>query len=76
MGCVAEWAENAGIVKSLIELPGRTMRRARVCRPLDRERLLAVPNAVTLIRDQETADIILGSAIGSRDASRRITLPI
>ncbi|MFO1301028.1 MAG: EAL domain-containing protein [Burkholderiaceae bacterium] len=76
MGCVAEWAENAGIVKSLIELQVDYAQGYGVCRPLDRERLLAVPNAVTLIRDQETADIILGSAIGSRDASRRITLPI
>lgn len=76
MGCVAEWAENAGIVKSLIELQVDYAQGYGVCRPLDRERLLAVPNAVTLIRDQETADIILGSAIGSRDASRRLTLPI
>jgi EAL domain-containing protein (putative c-di-GMP-specific phosphodiesterase class I) len=76
MGCVAEWAENAGIVKSLVELQVDYAQGYGVCRPLDRERLLAVPNAVTLIGDQETADIILGSAIGSRDASRRLTLPI
>ena len=76
MGCVAEWAENAGIVKSLIELQVDYAQGYGVCRPLDRERLLAVPNAVTLIRDQETADIILGSAIGAREASQRLTLPI
>ncbi|MCO5105947.1 MAG: EAL domain-containing protein [Burkholderiaceae bacterium] len=76
MGCVAEWAENAGIVRSLIELQVDYAQGYGVCRPLDRERLLAVPNAATLIRDQETADLILGSAIASRDASHRITLPI
>ncbi len=76
MGCVAEWAENASIVRSLVELQVDYAQGYGVCRPLDRERLLAVSNAVTLIRDPETASIILGNAVETRDTARRITLPI
>ncbi len=76
MGCVAEWAENAAIVKSLIDLQVDYAQGYGICRPLDQERLLAVSNSVTLVQDRETAEIITGSAAAPRSASRRITIPI
>jgi len=76
MGCVAEWAENAAIVKSLIDLQVDYAQGYGICRPLDRERLLAVSNSVTLVHDRETAEIITGSAAAPRSVSRRITIPI
>jgi len=76
MGCVAEWAENAEIVKSLIQLQVDFAQGYGLCRPLDRERLLAVPNGVSLIRDEETADLILRGATNSRTSLERVTLPI
>ncbi len=76
MGCVAEWAENAAIVRSLIELQVDYAQGYGVCRPLDRERLLAVSNPVPLIDDRETSEIITGSATGSRRVAPRVTIPI
>jgi diguanylate cyclase (GGDEF)-like protein len=76
MGCVAEWAENAEIVKSLIQLQVDFAQGYGLCRPLDRERLLAVPNGVSLIRDEETAHLILRGATNSRTSLERVTLPI
>ena len=76
MGCVAEWAENAAIVKSLIDLQVDYAQGYGICRPLDQERLLAVSNSVTLVQDRETAEIITGSAAAPRSVSRRITIPI
>ncbi len=76
MGCVAEWAENAAIVRSLIELQVDYAQGYGVCRPLDRERLLAVSNPVPLIDDRETSEIITGSATGSRRVAPGVTIPI
>lgn len=76
MGCVAEWAENAAIVKSLIDLQVDYAQGYGVCRPLDRERLLAVTNTVTLINDRETSEIITGGAARLGSVSHAIPIPI
>ena len=76
MGCVAEWAENAAIVKSLVALQVDYAQGYGVCRPLDRERLLAVSNSLTLVQDRETSEIITRSAAGLHHSERRITIPI
>lgn len=76
MGCVAEWAENAAIVKSLVDLQVDYAQGYGVCRPLDRERLLAVSNSLTLVQDRETSEIITRSAAGLHHSERRITIPI
>jgi EAL domain-containing protein (putative c-di-GMP-specific phosphodiesterase class I) len=76
MGCVAEWAENAATVKSLIDLQVDYAQGYGVCRPLDRERLLPARNGAVLINDKETSELIVGSAIGSRQSSRLITIPV
>ncbi len=76
MGCVAEWAENAAIVKSLIDLRVDYAQGFGICRPLDRERLLAVSSSVTLVQDRETAELITGRSLESGNAERRITIPI
>ena len=76
MGCVAEWAENAATVKSLIDLQVDYAQGYGVCRPLDRERLLPARNGAVLINDKETSELIVGSATGSRQSSRLITIPV
>lgn len=76
MGCVAEWAENAAIVKSLIDLRVDYAQGFGICRPLDRERLLAVSSSVTLVQDRETSELITGRSLGSGNAEHRITIPI
>jgi len=76
MGCVAEWAENAEIVRSLIRLQVDYAQGYGICRPLDREGILSVSNGASLIRDHETAELILRNATGMREPSRCITLPI
>ena len=76
MGCVAEWAENADIVRSLIRLRVDYAQGYGLSRPLDREQLLTASHSAMLIRDQETASVVMGGATASRESARRITIPI
>jgi diguanylate cyclase (GGDEF)-like protein/PAS domain S-box-containing protein len=76
MSCVAEWAENIDIVRSLIRLKVDYAQGYGLSRPLDRDQLLAVSNSVLLIQDQETASLVLGGTTASRGSARRITIPI
>ncbi|MFP5404970.1 MAG: putative bifunctional diguanylate cyclase/phosphodiesterase [Gammaproteobacteria bacterium] len=59
MTCVAEWVEHAGIVRCLLQLEVDYVQGFGLSRPLDRERLLSVGNAMMLIEDHETADLML-----------------
>lgn len=60
MGCVAEWAENAEIIRSLIQLRIDYAQGYGLCRPIERERILTVSNSAALIGDLATADLVLG----------------
>jgi len=76
MGCVAEWAENAEIVRSLLELHVDYAQGYGLCRPLDRERLLAVSSSLALIRDPETIELLLGRTSSPASQALGLTLPI
>lgn len=76
MGCVAEWAENAEIVRSLIELHVDYAQGYGLCRPLDRERLLAASNGMMLVRDPATIELLLGQEPALIDRTLGLTLPI
>lgn len=76
MGCVAEWAENAEIVRSLLELHVDYAQGYGLCRPLDRERLLAVSNSMMLVRDPATIELLLGKAPAVANRTLGLTLPI
>ncbi|MBN9462241.1 MAG: EAL domain-containing protein [Burkholderiales bacterium] len=76
MGCVAEWAENAEIVRSLLELHVDYAQGYGLCRPLDRERLLAVSNSMMLVRDPATIELLLGKAPALANRTLGLTLPI
>lgn len=60
MGCIAEWAENAEIIRSLIQLRIDYAQGYGLCRPIERERILTVSNSAALIGDLTTADLVLG----------------
>src|SRR5690606_1442819 len=60
MGCIAEWAENAEIIRSLIQLRIDYAQGYGLCRPIERDRILAVSNSAALISDVTTADLVFG----------------
>ncbi len=76
MGCVAEWAENADIVRSLIQLRIDYAQGFGLCRPLERERILAVSNSAALIGDLATADLVLGRGNAPVESVWGAALPI
>lgn len=71
MACVAEWAENAEIVRSLMQLQVDYGQGYGLSRPLDRERLLAVDNGLALVRDQATIDLLTGKTAATADLRKR-----
>ncbi len=76
MGCVAEWAENAEIVRSLIQLRIDYAQGYGLCRPIERERILAVSNSAALIADLATADLVFGRGTTSVESVWGAALPI
>lgn len=76
MGCVAEWAENAEIVRSLIQLRIDYAQGYGLCRPIERERILAVSNSAALIADLATADLVFGRGTASVESVWGAALPI
>lgn len=72
MACVAEWAENADIVRSLMRLQVDYGQGYGLSRPLDRERLLAVDNGLALVRDQATIDLLTGKTAATADLRARL----
>lgn len=76
MGCVAEWAENAEIVRSLIQLRIDYAQGYGLCRPIERERILTVSNSAALIGDLATADLVFGRGTSPVDSVWGAALPI
>ncbi len=76
MGCVAEWAENAEIVRSLIQLRIDYAQGYGLCRPIERERLLTVSNSAALIGDIATADLVFGRGATAVESVWGAALPI
>ncbi|MCO5099729.1 MAG: EAL domain-containing protein [Burkholderiaceae bacterium] len=76
MGCIAEWAENAEIVRSLIQLRIDYAQGYGLCRPIERERLLAVSNSAALIGDAATADLVCGRGATPIESVWGAALPI
>src|SRR5690606_6269076 len=76
MGCVAEWAENIDIVRSLIQLRVDYGQGYGLCRPMDRERILSVSNSAALIGDLPTADLVLGKGVTPAESIWGAALPI
>lgn len=76
MGCVAEWAENIDIVRSLIQLRVDYAQGYGLCRPLDRERILEVSNSAALITDLATADLVFGRGMSPVESVWGAALPI
>ncbi|MDT3677505.1 MAG: EAL domain-containing protein [Burkholderiaceae bacterium] len=76
MGCVAEWAENAEIVRSLIQLRIDYAQGYGLCRPIERERILAVSNSAALIGDLATADLVYGRGTAAVESVWGAALPI
>jgi len=76
MGCIAEWAENAEIVRSLIQLRIDYAQGYGLCRPIERERMLTVSNSAALIGDLATADLVLGRGNSPVDTLWGAALPI
>jgi diguanylate cyclase (GGDEF)-like protein len=66
MACVAEWAENANIVRTLMELEVDYAQGYGLSKPIDPERLLAVDDAVQLITDPEVLDLLDPSRLPTR----------
>ncbi|MFP5405737.1 MAG: putative bifunctional diguanylate cyclase/phosphodiesterase, partial [Gammaproteobacteria bacterium] len=58
MACVAEWAENAEIVHSLVDLGVDYAQGYGLCRPVDRERLLHVNHGVALVQDEKVVALL------------------
>jgi diguanylate cyclase (GGDEF)-like protein len=58
MACVAEWAENADIIRTLVELEVDYAQGFGLSRPVAPAQLLGVKDAVTLIRDPEVIEIL------------------
>jgi diguanylate cyclase (GGDEF)-like protein len=58
MACVAEWAENAEIVRSLIELNVDYAQGYGLSRPLDTDRLLNATHCVDLIQDPKVVELL------------------
>ncbi len=59
MACVAEWAENADIVRSLLQLGADYAQGYALSRPLPQSKLIAVPNAAALVLDDSILDLIV-----------------
>ncbi len=76
MGCIAEWAENAEIVRSLIQLRIDYAQGYGLCRPIERERILAVSNSAALISDVATTDLVLGRGTTPLEPVWGAALPI
>ncbi len=76
MACVAEWAENADIVRSLIQLRIDYAQGYGLCRPIERDRMLAVSNSAALIGDLATADLVLGRGTAPLESVWGAALPI
>lgn len=76
MGCIAEWAENAEIVRSLIQLRIDYAQGYGLCRPIERERILAVSNSAALIGDVATADLVYGRGTTPLESVWGAALPI
>jgi diguanylate cyclase (GGDEF)-like protein len=58
MACVAEWAENAEIVRALIELNVDYAQGFGLCRPVDRDKLLLAENGMTLVQDPHVIEVL------------------
>ncbi len=58
MACVAEWAENAEIVHSLLDLGVDYAQGFGLCRPVDRERMLHVNHGLALVQDEKVIDLL------------------
>jgi len=58
MACVAEWAENAEIVQSLIDLNVDYAQGFGLCRPVDPERLLHASDGLALIQDTRVIELL------------------
>ncbi|MCM5569669.1 EAL domain-containing protein [Burkholderiaceae bacterium FT117] len=58
MACVAEWAENAEIVRTLRDLNVDYAQGFGLCRPVDRERLLHADHGVALVQDPQVIEVL------------------
>ena len=77
MGCVAEWAENADIVRSLIELKVDFAQGYGLSRPLDRDAGLGASHSAALVSDASTIALLSGHASSSaRRESERDLRPV
>lgn len=75
MACIAEWAENDDIIRSLIELDVDYAQGFGLCGPLEREKILTSRNGITLINNRTTTRLVLNAAISQSRKGRRKTLP-
>ena len=81
MACVAEWAENAAIVRSLIDLNVDYAQGFGLCRPVDRELLLNTNHGVSLVQDDKVVEILREQRVpllqrGDGGATRRSILTV
>ena len=58
MACVAEWAENAEIVRTLMDLNVDYAQGFGLCRPVDRERLLHAEHGMSLVQDTQVIEVL------------------
>ncbi len=75
MACIAEWAENDDIIRSLIELDVDYAQGFGLCGPLEREKIMTSRNGITLINNRTTTRLVLNAAIAQSRKGRRKTLP-
>ncbi|MGD9945327.1 MAG: putative bifunctional diguanylate cyclase/phosphodiesterase [Burkholderiaceae bacterium] len=75
MACVAEWAENDEIIRSLRDLQVDFGQGYGLSRPLDPERLLAAESGLALIREAATVELLSRPASPATEAVSRQPAP-
>ncbi|NLD70777.1 MAG: EAL domain-containing protein, partial [Limnobacter sp.] len=81
MACVAEWAENAAIVRSLIDLNVDYAQGFGLCRPVDPDLLLNTNHGVALVQDDMVVELLREQRVpllqrGDSGAMRRSILTV